>query len=153
MNPSVWRLLLTCLLLITLSLKGWAAVGSACATGHHQKDGSAALPAQMVMASAHLDLHDHPAFERHGAAAQASHHLDHQAQAAGSADAVPAAGGDQAQAKCSGCAPCSMGAALTCAVFARIPALPAAAELPAIESHYLSVDLLGLERPPRAVSA
>lgn len=153
MNQSVWRLLLTCLLLITLPLKGWGAVGmAACGASHHRTDGPTAVLAQMVTASVHEDLHDHPASDRHEASAKPSHHIGHQAQAAGSADAVQA-GGDLAKAKCSGCAPCSMGVALTGAVIVRIPALPATAELPAIESHYLSVDLVGFERPPRTVRA
>lgn len=152
MNRSLWRLLLTCLLLLALPLKGVAAVGMVpCGTSHHQLDGSKTALAQTVAASVHEDVHGHDAADRHEA--KPSHHMGHSAQTADSPDVAQAAGGDLAKVKCGGCAPCSMGAALTGAAIVRIPALPQVAELPAIESHYLSVDVVGFERPPRSVRA
>lgn len=154
MNQSIWRLLLTCLLLLALPLKGVAAVGMvACGTSHHRMDGSATAPAQMVATSTHEDVHGHDAADRHEASGKSSHHMGHSAQTADSADVAQAAGGDMAKVKCGGCAPCSMGAALTGAAIVCIPALPDVAELPAIESHYLSVDVVGFERPPRITHA
>lgn len=154
MNQSIWRLLLTCLLLLTLPLKGWAAVGMvACGTSHHRMGGPATALTQMTTASDHEDVHGHPASGLHEASGKPLHHMGHPAQAAGSADVADAAGGDIAKVKCGGCAPCSMGAAVTGAVIVRIPTLPHVAELPAVESHYLSVDVVGFERPPRTVRA
>lgn len=152
MNQSIWRLLLTCLLLLALPLKGVAAVGMvACGTSHHRMGGPTAALAQVVKASAHEDVHGHDAADRHEA--KPSHHVGHPAQTADSPDVAQAAGGDLAKVKCGGCAPCSMGAALTGAAIVCIPALPDVAELPAIESHYLSVDVVGFERPPRITHA
>lgn len=148
MNRSLWRLLLACLLLLALPLKGVAAAGMAgCGTGHPTM-GIAVTEARAATAALHADVHDHGASASQEASDKASH-----AQAADPGHVDHAADGGQLKAKCGGCAPCSMTAVPAGPTIARLPALAAAAEPPAVESHYLSVDLVGFERPPRPLRA
>lgn len=150
MNRSLWRLLLTCLLLLALALKGVAAAGMlACGTGHHAMGG--ATTAEPPAATFDVDAHDHHGPHGHEAGVMSPHAMDASAATGAAGDFEHAAGVDLLKAKCGGCSPCSMGAVPAGTAIARLPVLPAAAELPAIESHYLSVYLVGFERPPRVV--
>lgn len=119
---SLWRILLTCLLLIAVPLKGMAAVGMVgCSPAHH----GAAPQAQ----------HEHGEVQQHGDTADAG--SEHHA----SASAVPD--------KCSQCAPCCFSAMLLSAFELPTPVRQTHLVRTHVEVIYPSAHLPGLERPPR----
>lgn len=140
MKISFWKLLLTCLLLATLPLKGLAGVSVL---------GCESLaPASAAPASAGTQ-HAHPAEHVHAAELVA----DHFAQADMANADAGGHGADTVHLKCSACSSCCVGSALTptTAVF-----------WPEFASHTGFADpvfplpsalLSSLERPPRALRA
>lgn len=148
MCGSVWRFLLTCLLLVALPLQGYAAATMLVCGAHHESLYGSATQIIAIQEKAHHLHGDHPD----------GHHETH----AGSAQ--PADTGEVAQAqtasgvpfhdtakkfKCNSCGPCCLGAMLTTEVVLGMASLVQAADFPDLTSHHLSPALGGPDRPPQ----
>lgn len=152
MRGSVWRFLLTCLLLVAMPLQGFAAATMlVCGANHENLYGSATRVAATPKQAQHL----------HGA-----HQTDHHEISAASAEKAGTGEVTQAQAasgvpshntaakfKCNACGPCCLGAALTTEVVLDVAPLAQSADFPDLTSHHLSPALGGLDRPPQHILA
>lgn len=142
----MWRFLLTCLLLVALPLKGYAATSMlACGPDHHSIDAAAA------QADLPPPSHDHGAGAPHHPM-----HGSHDGHASPAAEPAPAAGqaADQsAQSKCGTCAPCCIGAALIGDLSIHIAPPAGSADFPAFTTGHCSPPLGRLDRPPRTIAA
>ena len=142
----MWRFLLTCLLLVALPLKGYAAASMpACGPDHHSIDATAAQAGPPPPSHEHRANapHHHLAATMHGA---------HDGHASPAAEPSPAA--DQgAQSKCGTCAPCCIGAALIGDLSIHIAPPAGSADFPAFATGHSSPPLGRLDRPPRSIVA
>ena len=148
MCGSVWRFLLTCLLLVALPLQGFAATTMLVCEPHHESlYGSAAQVIAKQEKVQHLHG-DHPSGHHETAAASAHQAGTGEATQAQTASGVPSQDAAD-EFKCNACGPCCLGAALTTEVVLDVAPLAQAADFPDLTSHHLSPALGGLDRPPQ----
>jgi NADH:ubiquinone oxidoreductase subunit F (NADH-binding) len=143
MSQSLWRLLLTCMLLIALPLKGIAAVSQMpCGPGHGNAD---------TVASVHVDAksfdadHDEAAGQNSGQSAVVvldhDHDHDHDLAIGHHHDA---------KLKCGNCAPCCLSLAPSGSVCMVPTVRVGLGEFESLQTRYISADLGGALRPPQA---
>ena len=152
MTRSARRFLLTCLLLVALPIKGFAATSMlACAPNHHQMYGAAAQDVE----PAGFAWHDHGDGVSH-------QHADIQSLASGpghsvtsSDDTASTAQFSHSSAKfgCGNCAPCCASAVLTGDVIIPITAPATTADFPVSTVSHRSPPIGRLDRPPRLIFA
>jgi hypothetical protein len=150
MDQSVWRFLLTCLLLVVLPLQGFAATSMlGCGPDHHQLD---AAPAQTVELSTSFQYdHDDAVPLRqliiqHTDGDSGSHQFS-----ATDASADGHASHLNGKSKCSHCAPCCIGAALTTNLSLHLVVPVSRAVFPLLTHVPSSALVVGLDRPPRTL--
>lgn len=152
MRESVWRILMTCLLLVAVPLQGVAAAAMlACGPNHDSLYGSIA----QVVATGKQAQHPHSGDHSHKheiSAASAENASTGETAQAQTVSGVPSPHTD-AHFKCNACGPCCLGAALTTDVVIRVVPLASSADFPDPTCHYLSPALGGLDRPPRHILA
>ena len=153
MNRSGWRLLLTCLLLVALPLKGFAAASMlACGPDHDSMIGDAMThigePASSTTYE-HGDaiLHQHPVTLPGAPGPDLSNGLSYDA-ASPSQDPH-----FNAKAKCGACTPCCAGAALTSDGLFHIAILVSGTDFPVFAAVHRSAPVTRLDRPPRFILA
>ena len=151
MNRSGWRLLMTCLLLIALPLKGFAAVSMlACGPDHHRIVGVVAQVTESGSGS-----HDHGSGLTH-------HHSTSPSDVpvnarSGVAHDNASAMGQTSHAntlfKCSSCAPCCAGVALTSDAAVQVAVPVSSADFPVARPVLPSAPVGRLDRPPKTILA
>lgn len=149
MRGSVWRFLLTCLLLVAMPLQGFAA-GSmlVCGANHESWNG----PAAQAVANEQQVQHLHHA-------GQSDHHaIAAEKASSGEMTVAQTASGvhsshTNAHFKCNACVPCCSGALLTTALVLQLAPLASATDFPDLTSHHLSPALDGPDRPPQQIFA
>lgn len=173
-NKILPRLLLTCLLLVALPLKGLAASSMlACGPTHHPDTAAGAHGNSAAATSVHAhelgraaaSAHAHgmapTAAHDHGDGAAHEHAAGREVDA-GAAPSGPESGGalamDQApdlkdKSKCGTCAPCCVSAALTDDQSLHIAAPANSADFPAFAAGHSSPPAGRLDRPPRSLLA
>jgi len=152
MRESIWRILMTCLLLVAMPLQGVAAATMlACGPNHDSLYGSIAQVAATGKQAQHphSDGHSH---KHEISAASAENASTGEAAQAQTVSGVPSAYTD-ANFKCNACGPCCLAAALTTDVVIRVVPLASSADFPDPTCNYLSPALGGLDRPPRNILA
>jgi len=149
MDRATWRILLTCLLLIALPIKGIAATSMlACGPNHHHLYGAAAHEGE-ALSHDHGNgvLHEHPATQPLASDPGQSGVVSDDAVAAERSAPL------SASFKCSTCAPCCASAMLTNDVSMQIPGAVGSSEFPAFKIVYRSAPVGRLDRPPRPILA
>lgn len=152
MRGSVWRFLLTCLLLVAMPLQGYAAATLlVCGASHDSLYVSVAQATADPIQAEHLHSGEpsHPHEVSATSAGKAS------ADEAAQAQAVPGVPSPHAAAhfKCNACGPCCPGAALATEVVLNLAPLARSADFPDLTSNHLSPTLGGLDRPPQSILA
>ena len=154
MQRSVLRYLLTCFLLAALPIKGIAAVTMVgCGPEHHPMGGVVDKVGKLTKSGSHD--HDRGSGVAH-------HHSVASSEGSGTGISNPAAdnpspAGQTPHAntlfKCSSCAPCCAGAALTSDTLLHVASPVSSADFPVPFSILRSVPIGRLDRPPRFILA
>lgn len=154
MTKSVWRFLLTCLLLVALPSQGFAAIGMAlCGPNHH--GGVSSLSPVSIDARAAQNPPDQ-APHHHALTSDAHDAGGHEGQSAmsspdtGSAGSTSKADGNL---KCKNCAPCCASAMLTSEVVTPVALSAGKADFPALVTTLTFPPPGSLDRPPRLLLA
>lgn len=141
MKQSLWRFLLTCLLLVALPSQGFAAASmAACGPNHHQRSESMSQARQSTVVASHHEMNE---ASHHHASADGNHTHSSVQKTSHLADNF----------KCKNCAPCCVGAAPSRDVSMHIAAPISESDFPSI-TFYTPLPLIGgLDRPPRNLLA
>lgn len=158
MKKSVWRFLLTCLLLVALPSQGFAATGmSACGPNHHRMSDSLTQAAEPTASALH-DLPDdvsHHHSSAHSAVdADADAYSGQSSLSSSDSGSIGSTSHLNGNFKCKNCAPCCVGAALTSDVSTHVAAPVTEADFPAFLVIVSSLPPVGsLDRPPQTILA
>ena len=152
MDRATWRILLTCLLLIALPIKGFAATSMlACGPNHHHLYGTAAHEGEVASSLSHDhgngETHQHSAMQPLASDPAQSGVLSDDAASAGRSPPL------NANFKCNTCAPCCASAMLTNDVSIQLAAPVGSSEFPTFKIIYRSATVGRLDRPPRPILA
>lgn len=155
MTKSVWRFLLTCLLLVALPSQGFAATGaSVCGPNHHQIFSSPSLVSELG-ARTLQDLPDK--VSHHNAATSDAHDASDYVGQSSIASQDPGSIGSTTNVnsnfKCKNCAPCCVNAMLTGDIVTPIARSVGQADFPALITVLTFPPLGSLDRPPRLLLA
>ncbi len=155
MRKSVWRFLLTCLLLVALPSQGFAATGvSVCGPNHHQIFSSLS-PVSDLGARTSQELPDK--VSHHNAATSGAHDAsDYLGQSSISSQDTVSIGSTSkvnSNFKCKNCAPCCVNAMLTSEIVTPIARSAGKADFPALITVLTFPPLGSLDRPPRLLIA
>lgn len=155
MTKSVWRFLLTCLLLVALPSQGFAATGASVCGPNHHLIFSSPSPVSDSGARALQDLPDR--VSHHHAAISDAHHASGHVEQSGlsSHDPGSISGTTHVDSnfKCKNCAPCCVNAMLTGDIVTPIARSAGQADFPALITVLTFLPLGSLDRPPRLLLA
>lgn len=141
MARNLWRLLLACLLIVVLPVKGYAATSMvACGPSHHASQ-AVAEHATAAGSNHATPGHDHQVMDE-----GAGHHAQSATQDGSHATKASAT-------KCGTCAPCCMSVAPPSGDAAPLPLIEQPLVDDAVASPFSSAETLGLDRPPRSILA
>lgn len=152
MNRSVRRFLLTCLLLVALPIKAFAATGVlACGPNHHEMIGTVAYVIGPVSPAWHV----HGEGVTHQVSVEQNLEFD-PGQPGLSSDDITSGGHAPHSGiwfKCGTCAPCGAGTALTGNASIHIATAVSRADFPSFAPVHPSAPVGRLDRPPRIILA
>ena len=155
MTKSVWRFLLTCLLLVALPSQGFAAIGMAvCGPNHHGVFNSvSAVSGLDTRASRDLasQVSHHHAVTSD--AHDASGHVDPSEMSSPNTGSSASTSNANSHLKCKNCAPCCASAVVTSEVVTPVARSAGKTDFPAIVTALTFPPLGGLDRPPRLLLA
>ena len=151
MNRSAWRLLLTCLLLVALPLKAFPASSMLDCGPNHAHIGAITGIGEPTSSTwyEHTDvgLHQDSVTRTNAPGSDQSNVLTDDAASPGQGPHF------NTKFKCSACAPCCAGAALTSDGSFQIAALANGTDFPAFAAVHRSAPVGRLDRPPRFILA
>ena len=155
MTKSVWRFLLTCLLLVALPSQGFAAIGMAvCGPSHHGRVSSLS-PVSNLDARAAQDPPDQ-VLHHHAVTSDARDAGGQVGQSTMSSPDTGSSGSTSktdSNLKCKNCAPCCASAMLTSEVVTPVAISAGKADFPALVITLTFPPLGSLDRPPRLLLA
>ena len=156
MTKTLWRFLLTCLLLVALPSQGFAAIGMAvCGPNHHAvfdiSSPASNLDSRAAQKAPGRVLHQHAleSSDAHDADGHAGQSLILSPDTGASGNAIKA----DSDLKCKNCAPCCTSAMLTSEVVTPGALLAGKTDFPALITALTFPPLGGLDRPPRLLLA